>query len=157
MKDLDSIVSDNAKAASPHIVRTPDGRFTVLAAVLIGRKDVADILTTCFEGGSNYWIGKVERRGEASFDVEGFEAGDKDRWHSHFCAAGGSLLITEDEEGGSGKPNPLTLTADDLVRGIVLAASHYKRDVRAWLDDCPDAGESDVALQFAVFGEIVYG
>ncbi len=157
MKDLASIVRDNEKAASGAATEQKDGSFLVSCPVVITRKDVADILTTCFEGGSNYWIGSVERRGGALLDIEGFEAGDKDRWHSHFCAAGGTLLITEDEEGGSGKSSPRTITAQDVVGGIAKAAAHYGKDVRSWLENCPDAGEADVALQFAAFGEIVYG
>lgn len=136
-----------------------EGTFTVTKAEEITRKDIADILTTCFEGGSNYWIDevpdipksrrKVEMDGAARYDLKSDEVG---MWYSHFGAAGGIVTLDVDHGGGE-----FTLTVEKIVEGIRRASEFRGMTIKAWLESCPDASEADLALQFALFGEVVFG
>jgi hypothetical protein len=48
------------------------------------------------------------------------------------------------------------LTRAKMVHGINAAAKHWRMSVEAFVEDA-DADMADTAVQFALFGEIVYG
>ena len=98
-----------------------------------------NILVGCFEGGSNYWIDKIE---VATDDYKG------KKYASECVAAGGELYITT--EGNS----KYLLTRDMLINGLqqYLDESQYKN----WPDG-GDAQTDDLILQYALFKEVVYG
>lgn len=49
-----------------------------------------------------------------------------------------------------------TVYEDDLWRGMVLAAKYQEMDMEEWFED-HDAISADMAVQFAIFEELVYG
>lgn len=112
---------------------------------------VDDILTTAMEGGSSYWTREVRVIG-------GFpnvpstmfpEAGDV--VYASECLTKGRNLRWTDDEG-----TRHTLTLAKMKRGIRKAAEHFGQTPAAFYDD-HDATGADVAVQFALLGEIVYG
>ena len=98
------------------------------------------ILVGCFEGGSNYWINKVEVKSD---DYKG------KKYASECVAAGGELYIYCD-----GDQSAYLLTKECLINGLqtYLNESKYKN----WPDG-GDAQTDDLILQYALFEEIVYG
>ena len=97
------------------------------------------ILTGAFEGGSNYWAAKVE---VAKDDYKG------KKYASECVAAGGELWIYTD---GDGKHR---LTRACLINGLQQYLNESKH--KNWPDG-GDAQTDDLILQYALFGEVVYG
>ena len=97
------------------------------------------ILVGCFEGGSNYWINKVEVKLD---DYKG------KKYASECVAAGGELWRYADGGGNH------LLTKTSLINGLqmYLDESEYQN----WPDG-GDAQTDDLILQYALFEEIVYG
>ena len=101
---------------------------------------IDSILTGAFEGGSNYWIAKVEVKKDV-FKGKVYA--------SESVAAGGELYIyTTDDD------NKYLLTKNGLINGLqtYLDESTYQN----WPDG-GDAQTDDLILQYALFGEVVYG
>ena len=111
--------------------------------------DLDNILVTAFEGGSNYWIDKIEVK-----DYKGCE------FASHVISKGGKLIIITDDE-------QLTLTKNKQLKGISkwFAEYYYPRQIVKHNLEMPssfsdidfDAGDTDIIIQLAIFNEVVYG
>lgn len=61
------------------------------------------------------------------------------------------LTLVEHEDGETH-----TVYEEDLWRGMVLAAKYQEMDMEEWFED-HDAISADMAVQFAIFGEVIYG
>ena len=100
---------------------------------------ISDILVTAFEGGSNYWLDKIEivplapATAEVASDVPGL---------------GGFLDLYFAGE-------VRRLDRSMIEKGIYAAAKLRGRSVQGFYDD-HDAEDADVALQLAVLGEVIY-
>ena len=94
------------------------------------------VLSGAFEGGSNYWIDCVEV-------VDGNFKGAE--FASDVISKGGELLIDSKK-----------LTKDMLVEGVKLYISNSKR-YKNWFTSNMDSDDSDIILQYALFGEVIYG
>ena len=113
----------------------------------VQQSDLDNILATCFEGGSNYWINKVQVVDE---DYKGC------KYASDVVSQGGKLEVFCDDS------SPKTLTKNKLMKGIQkwYEKYHYPRHKEIqdefhmfdW-----DAGDSDIILQLAIFNEVIYG
>lgn len=103
--------------------------------------DYADIFVAAVEGGINYWAAVTE------YDFN-FGAGavpdDKD-----FASA----RITEFETQES---KYLDSRTDEWHNAVAKAAEYFGLSLEGFLEE-HDAGMADVAVQFALFGEVVYG
>ena len=113
-------------------------RNFVLKPIEVTDDHLDSILVGCFEGGSNYWINKIEVKSD---DYKG------KKYASECVAAGGELYITTTE----GK---YLLTKNSLINGLQMYLDESKH--KNW----PDGGDSqtsDLILQYALFGEVVYG
>ena len=103
--------------------------------------DISDVLVGAFEGGSNYWLRKVEIKDD---DYKG------EQYASDIVGLGGELILTTIE----GEKH--TLTQNMMVKGF-----------QKYLDNGGmyfpfDSGQADgwtydTILQNALFGEQVYG
>lgn len=124
-------------------------------AVRVSRKDVADILCTAFEGGSTYWLRRVD---------EVRLVGAEGAYKSDVPSCGGALRLRFDDpkqEEGNGKGR-FTLRLDDVLRGIGLAMGPWRENGSGYslaqiCGDEADAETADVVLQMAVFGEVIFG
>ena len=114
-------------------------RNFVLKPIQVTDEHLDSILVGAFEGGSNYWIQKVE---VANDDCKG------KTYASECVAAGGELYIhtTDDEK--------CLLTKNMLINGLQMYLDESKH--KNW-PDSGDAYTDDCILQYALFEEIVYG
>ena len=108
------------------------------------------VLVTAIEGGSNYWCASIlalPPRG-ARIDIGKQYGGDEGlSSYLHKLPA----TVTTHEDGVAG-----TLTVAKLRTGIRMDAKVRGVAVARWFDE-HDADYADNALQYAVFGKLVYG
>jgi hypothetical protein len=117
----------------------------------ITNQNICDILATAFEGGINYWCKEVEVNDWGN--LEPFP-----EFASGVPTNGGTLtlhLFPEDAE-IEGAPKPEILGKTAIVRGIRMAADHMGLAPWKFIEN-HDAGDADMAVQFAVFGELIFG
>jgi hypothetical protein len=116
---------------------------------------VDDIVTTAMEGGSTYWTTKVTVIGGFPEVESTLFPGTTDLFASECLTKGRDLAWVEDcGEGDAPRRHVLTLAK--MKKGIRKAAEHFNLTPLALWED-GDAGTADVAVQFALLGEIVYG
>lgn len=106
----------------------------------VPNETIDDILTTAFEGGSNYWMA---RKVGVPHWPEGAE------FASDVVSRGGTVVIYEDLEEDGIKEHVLTFAK--MLQGIVDWLANY--DVAGEID----AHAADYILQRALFGDVVYG
>jgi len=106
----------------------------------ITNKMISDILVTCFEGGSNYWVEEVRLPDEVP---EGAT------YASDVPGLGGTIQVVDFE-------GPRPVDREIMVQGIIMAANYMGLSVEDFYEN-HDAESADIALQFALFGEIIYG
>ena len=117
-------------------------QFNINKTETITDEEVNDLLTTAFEGGINYWCCEVKINTNPH-DV---------KYASEVISNGGTLDIEEDE---TGETKELNLT--NMLKGIVLGMEWAEVDNVQDLMDGYDAETADVIVQYALYGEIVYG
>ena len=137
--------------------------------LILTASQMTDILTGCFEGGSNYWIEGHVRMLEME---KGVEIPYGDLFASDWVAIGGKVAIPvrDDSQNIIVKHNHIKNDVEDpdivfyvLVDCILDAEAlfegyklfHNKNQDLAFED--MDASDYDAILQYALFGEVVYG
>jgi hypothetical protein len=125
-----------------------DFKFTVNVPVVLDGEFIDSVLVGAFEGGSNYWIRKVK----ITKDI------DEAKYASEVVALGGEIAIHELEP-DEDNPGPHLLDRDKFIVGYTKYAEWATKNGRQWYTDAGDidAGEADVILQFAIFGDCIYG
>ena len=113
----------------------------------VKQSDLNYILYSCFDGGSEYWIYKIQVVDE---DYKGC------KFESDVISKGGKLEIYYD------KGLFRTLTKVKLIKGIQKWYENYYYPRHKEVQDefhmfDWDAGDSDIILQYALFNEVVYG
>jgi hypothetical protein len=137
--------------------KTVIGTINVPKVVTV--EDMDYILIGCFEGGSNYW----------ALDVGVVDDGSDDKWHgeSHASSvpgAGGIIEITTDPLSGTINNGRSEITYTDKTHWLVtkdkmldgLKLYYQKWNKPSEIEDM-DAYDYDGVLQYAIFGEQVYG
>lgn len=114
-------------------------------------ENIDDIMTTALEGGINYWCNKVE--------VKDKDYKDK-KYASDVLSVDGVLLMHDAEE-----DTIYELTKEKFING--LSKFLLKKGMSYFCDadaheleiDCGmiDAGDADTIVQYALFGEEIYG
>lgn len=122
-------------------------------AVNVTDEDIDDIMATALEGGINYWCDKAEVIGERL---------GKEGWASEQISRGGILWLQDAETG-----EYYELDKEKFLTGLkkYLESPYYNGQIvdRDYYDgmklDCGmiDAVDSDLIIQYALFGEIVFG
>ena len=115
--------------------RQDAGTITVPTAVSNYNLDC--ILSYCFDGGSGYWIDRIE---VVDDDYKGAKYG------SEVISHDGEVKVFHDDRFG-------LLTKPMLLKGCELYAIRR----REWRPDDFDAEDTDIILQYALFGDVVYG
>ena len=115
----------------------------IIKKLEITEQDLADLMVTAFEGGINYWCGKVEiHKNPANKD-----------WASDVVAWDGQLALWDVED-----PNEVWwLTREKLLKGVSKAMDHFEYATVEQMMDEHDATTADVIVQYALFDEIVFG
>lgn len=115
--------------------------------IKVTQQDIDDIMVAALEGGINYWCWKAE--------VVGDWLGE---WAHEQIARGGMLKLYDSEA-----DEKYWLTLDKLLNGIKKAYEEGCYKEYEWCDghilDCCqiDAEVADCIVQYALFGEWVYG
>lgn len=134
---------------APEAIEKDAGENFLLNAeqkILVKPSDIDDIMCGALEGGITYWCGKAEV-------LEDEYYGD---YASEQISRGGSLRLYDAENG-----EEYILTLEGFLHGFKLAlAAGFGSD---WIKDKEvdtfniDGPASDVIVQFAIFGEVLYG
>lgn len=130
-----------------------DNIININTAVNVTDEDIDDIMDVALEGGINYWCDKAEVIGEWLGD---------DGWASQQIAKGGVLRLRDGET-----RKCYDLDKEKFLAGIkkYLECEWYKRELIVEEYDgykrldvgMIDAVEADQIIQYALFGEIVFG
>lgn len=124
-------------------------RVQIITTIVIFKEDIDNIMATALEGGITYWADKAEPR----CGVEFYLASD-------VVSKGGSIFIHDNEENAT-----YELTKAKLIQGIRMYAEQPKNsDIFEIIDhelyiagDMIDEEVSDIIIQYALFGEVIYG
>lgn len=117
-------------------------------SILVTEQDIDDIMVSALEGGITYWADRADV-------IEDRRVAD---WGHEQIARGGVLLIHDAEE-----DEVYELTREKLLDGIKLAYEYGCYEEYEWCDgyklDCCqiDAEVADCIVQYALFGDWVYG
>lgn len=112
-------------------------------------QDIESIIVSSFEGGSNYWMGLDNT-------TEGWSEKPKDEplatWATKLILEGKSIKLYDIEE--TDDDTNWILTLDKILEGFKLNAIHrpFASDKNNF-----DAADADCIIQYALFGEVVYG
>ena len=121
-------------------------KFTVRAQIEVNlsQQDIDDIMVTALEGGINYWC----RRAKVVGEYWGEAASDQ-------ISRGGSLILYDAESSDKWE-----LTLEKFLNGVKL---YFEQGCHVQVEDNAieigdiDAGDADCIVQFALFGEAVFG
>jgi hypothetical protein len=107
-----------------------------------------DMLCCACEGGSNYWIEKV--------DIES-RPKQAEYWHESPVYGGHLAFHISEDEPIKDKGSVYKLTKDNLEKGAQIMADKYPHHFADWMNDNSDAITGDVFLQCCLFGEAIFG
>lgn len=112
-------------------------------------QEVEDLLVTSLEGGSTYWMDRVELVGGKIPGLKFYESFAQGRQLT--------VWVKDDSKARSTSEESYTLTREKLVRGALCRAVRKKKTLHAWVTSGPDADEADAAVQWGLFKEHMYG
>lgn len=106
-------------------------------------QNISDILVTAFEGGINYWTNTPVKVEEWPEDAE---------FASDVVAKGAPVYIHDDEDNKWEK-----LTLPNLLNAIRWYLTTYNKTADIFENGEYDADDADIIVQYALFGDVVYG
>lgn len=132
---------------------TDEKKFEVHAEITarLTQQDVDDIMVSALEGGINYWCRRVV--------VQGKYLGE---YASGQISRGGKLKIHVDEPFDEANTEWYELDMEKFAQGFRLwlenGGDRYGAVSNGEVDTCEIDGEmADLIIQYALFGEVVYG
>ena len=121
----------------------------ITTEVRIEEQKIKDLLCCAFEGGSNYWIGKIKYTNPNDIEVN---HGYVDLPFIEGCCV--TVYDTEyDEEEGKYKG---VLNKESIQSGMQILADKYPHHWKDINQDNEDANTGDAYLQCCLFGEVVF-
>jgi hypothetical protein len=120
----------------------------------LGKNAVSDLISTAFEGGSNYWASVVSTQSPTKIDFRSeLFASDAEphRYYDWPLNEGGSVTINADGEGEG------ELNLQSIEKGLELLAEKFPNRFVAICDEAYDAEDADVFLQLVILNEVVFG
>jgi len=132
--------------------------MSVSISVDVPTSTVRDLLIDAVEGGSNYWAAfhadpnftkSITETEKAAYIASegGVYYSRYDIQHPEYC-----LRVSDVEDGVT-----YNITFESFVNGLGIMAKRYPRHFKDVITENHDAETSDVFIQCAVFGEIVFG
>ena len=125
----------------------------------IPETDLCDLLTTAWEGGSDFWTPSydakaVRRGGEKTSDLR-----ELDVVLIEFQTPGGDDEFNQEVIRTSVGPDQIGEAISKVLNGTVQVGDHIIKDLQNNIQEVGmcDADTADVLLQVATFGEIIYG
>lgn len=140
-----------AVLGNPEIKKIDDNSYRIRACreVYLTQEDIDDIMCSALEGGICYWCTRAEV-------VEDKYYGE---YASEQISRSGSLKLYDAEDDAEH-----ILTIDKLIKGFSLACKKGYGETYSWYTDdgkidtgMIDAEAADIIIQFALFGDIIYG
>ncbi len=119
----------------------------VIVEIDITENDIENIIVTSFEGGSNYWMGLDNSRSEWK---DRPEDEPHSTWATKLLLDGKSVFVYDIED----DKEEYELTLEKILNGIRQNAKERPFDSDL---EKGDATTSDCIVQYALFGEVVYG
>lgn len=119
--------------------------ITAQIKVDLTQEDIDDIMCSALEGGINYWCGKAEV----------VEEKRRDKWGHKQIARDGTLILHDVESDDTWE-----LTLEKFTQGFMkyLEAGNMECIDGGKVDTCQiDADAADSIVQYALFGELVFG
>ena len=116
-------------------------------------EDINDIIVGALEGGINYWCRKaVIKKDEVTRDFFGVAPEDQNKveFASDAIGYGGTLILFDAES-----KDHWELTLEKVLEGIKLHCKNMCISPSALMDNY-DADDSDMIVQYAIFGEQVF-
>lgn len=123
-------------------------KFEIMRKDEVTAEHISDLLVTAFEGGINYWCEKVEVLAVPDPIPDKVILSD-------VIALGGALEFYDLD--AEGEDDIYELTLEKMLKGIEMGLTWGKFGSVEDMMDNYDAETADVIIQFALFGEIVYG
>lgn len=117
---------------------------TISTTYEFSSEDIDNLLCTAFEGGINYWCGKVTMK-PANPTIDG------NCFASNYISRGGTLILCDAES-----PDKWELDLEKMMKGIQMHCEQMKINPADLLDN-HDAEDADCIVQYALFNEIVFG
>ena len=129
--------------------KNENGTFSIEVCIKfdLTQTDIDDIMCAALEGGINYWCNKAE--------VVGDYLGE---YASEQISRGGTLRLHDMEA-----EKVYELTLDMFINGFKLWVENGANDfggvtANGIVDTCNiDAADADAIIQYAIFGEVIYG
>lgn len=128
-------------------------------------KEIAYLLCSAFEGGSNYWatiVKETKPKKEDKYKFVGDDLFNEGSLYSTPFSKGGSILIGDcesenpkDENESQFKASELNL--ESIQKGLEIMAEKYPDHFNDFVNDSADATTGDVFLQCCILGDIVFG
>ncbi len=133
-----------------------NNRIKVQTTVMCSERDIADLLVTAFEGGSNYWIESIKsvRIDSTKDSIRTYVDGEQYPWYASFPLnkTGKVIIIAEDDTEAQ-----RVLDRASIEKGLQLMAQKSPKHFADFIDKSYDATTGDVFLQLALFREVVFG
>lgn len=112
-------------------------------------ENIDDILCIAFEGGINYWCGQAEVKDN---DYKGAD------YASHAVSKGATVILLDAED----IEDPAEITKEKMIKAVEQYVNNEDSGIidldTKEIDCCMvDAGVADMIVQYAAFGEIVFG
>lgn len=123
----------------------------------IKSEDIADLLCSALEGGSNYWYMIADKVEPITW---GFFGGDKKEvkyLHLYPFNFGGALMIDDSRADSPELKKPRKLDIDAIKRGLEIMAEKYQKHFSDFTSGEYDGTTADVFLQCCIFEDVVYG
>jgi len=120
----------------------------------LGKNAVSDLISTAFEGGSNYWASVVFAMAPTkyTFRCELFASDEKPHpFYDNPLNEGGYVMIKPDGHKAA------KLNLESIEKGLELLAEKFPNRFVAICDEDYDAEDADVFLQLAILNEVVFG
>jgi len=124
---------------------------TIPVIVDVPEDTIDSLLTSAFEGGSNYWY-RVEKKISGKEDKA---AGCQ--YLGDYVLKGHGLIISDFYGAEKGDRVEKTLDREAVCRGLKIMADKYPHHFKDMMNDDGDATTGDVFLQCCLYGEIIYG
>jgi len=121
---------------------------TIKVSYDIHNNFVDDLMVCALEGGINHWCYRADAKGDF-FRFTYFT--------SECLTRGGEILLYEDEEeDNEGNPLAHTLTLKKFLKGLDDYCANSNKTPDGLAEDF-DACDADNIVQYAIFGQVVYG
>lgn len=132
--------------------------------------EIANLLCSALEGGSNYWyyiqeVIEPKKKDRYDFEEPNGIFSDSPYYYSPL-SKGGALIIEdmesrekdEDNEDATYSPGKMyRLDLENISKGLGIMATKYPGHFGDFLNEEADATTGDVFLQCCLFGAVVYG